>query len=227
MASRDVHIEVTFSLDSDSFILALRRLISRRGNVRSIYSDNGSNFIDAEMNDDKTQSFRQEHGEDWIKWYKDPPLASHMGGVWERQIRSARAILSCLLKTHGQKSLDDESLITFMIHVEGILNSKPFTVETINPTRFQPLSPINLLTMKSKDVSPPPGKFLKPDLYSKRRCRRIQHIANQFWSRWEKEYLQSLQERQKWTNKRRNFRVDDIVLLKKFATKSMVNVESH
>ena len=43
---------------------------------------------------------------------------------------------------------------------------------------------------------------------------RIQHIANEFWSRWRKEYLQSLQERQKWTSKRRNFRVDDIVLLK-------------
>ena len=223
MASRAVHIEVTFSLDSDSFILALRRLIARRGNVRSIYSDNGSNFIGAErelrkayeeMDDDKIQSFMQEHGGDWIKWYKNPPLASHMGGVWERQIRSARAILSSLLKTHGQ-SLDDESLITLMTEVEGILNSRPLTVETINdPTSFQPLSPINLLTMKSKVVSPPPGKFLKPDVYSKKRWRRIQHIANEFWSRWRKEYLQSLQERQKWTSKRRNFRVDDIVLLK-------------
>ena len=97
-----------------------------------------------------------------------------MGGVWERQIRSARAILSSLLKTHGE-SLDDESLITLMTEVEGILNSRPLTVETINdPTSFQPLSPINLLTMKSKVVSPP-GKFLKPDVYSKKRWRCIQH----------------------------------------------------
>ena len=27
-----------------------------------------------------------EHGGDWIKWYKNPPLTSHMGAVWERQI---------------------------------------------------------------------------------------------------------------------------------------------
>ena len=102
-----------------------------------------------------------------------------------------------------------------MTEVEGILNSRPLTVETINdPTSFQPLSPINLLTMKSKVVSPPPGKFLKPDVYSKKRWRHIHHIANEFWSCWRKEYLQSLQERQKWTSKRRNFRVDDIVLLK-------------
>ena len=87
---------------------------------------------------------------------KNPPLASHMGGVWERQIQSARAILSFLLKTHGQSL--DESLITFMTEAEDILNSRPITVETINdPTSFQPLSHIYLLTMKSKVVSPPPG----------------------------------------------------------------------
>ena len=96
--------------------------------------------------------------------------------------------------------------------MEGILNSRPLTVETINdPTSFQPLSTINLLTMKSKVVSPSPGKFLKPDVYSKRRWRQIQHITYEFWSRWRKEYLQSLQERQKWTSRRRNFRVDDIM----------------
>ena len=166
------------------------------------------------MDDDKIQCFMQEHGGDWIKWYKNPPLASIMGDVWERQIRSARAILSSLLKTHGQ-SLDDESLITLMTEVEGILNSRPLTVETINdPTSFQPLSRINPLTMKSKVVSPPQGKFLKPDVFSRRRWRRIQHIANKFWSRSRKEYFQSLQKRQKWTSRRRNFRVDDIAMLK-------------
>ena len=97
--------------------------------------------------------------------------------------------------------------------MEGILNSRPLTVETINdPTSFHPLSTINLLTMKSKVVSPPPDKFLKPDVYSKRCWRQIQHIANEFWSHWRKKYLQSLQERQKLTSRRRNFRVDDIML---------------
>ena len=131
MASRAIHIEVAFNLDTDSFILALRRLVARRGNVRSIYSDNESNFIGAErelkkayseMDDNKIQSFMEGIGGDWIKWYKNPPFASHMGGVWERQIRSAHAILASMLKTHG-KSLDDESLLTLMTEVEGILNS--------------------------------------------------------------------------------------------------------
>ena len=129
MASSVINIEVVFNLDTDSFILALRRLITRRGNVRSIYSDNGSNFIDAErelkkvyseMDDNKIQSFMEGIGRDWIKWHKNPPFTSHMGGVLERQIRSARAILASMLKTHGT-SLDEESLLTLMTEVEGIL----------------------------------------------------------------------------------------------------------
>ena len=46
-ASRTVHIKVANAMDTDSFIQALRRLIARRGTVRSIRSDNGSNFVRA------------------------------------------------------------------------------------------------------------------------------------------------------------------------------------
>ena len=107
--SHAVHIEVTISLDIDSFMQALRRMIARRGNIRTIYSDNGSNFIGAEnelkrtfeeMDDKKIQIFMQEFGGDWIEWKQNPPVASHMGGVWERQIYSARRILFSLLQTH-------------------------------------------------------------------------------------------------------------------------------
>ena len=68
--------------------------------------------------------------------------------------------------------------------------------------------------MKSNVVLPPPGEFPKEDLYLKKRWRRVQHIANEFWSRWRKEYLQFLQHRTKWRNDKRNFKVDDVVLIK-------------
>ena len=38
-------------------------------------------------------------------------------------------------------------------------------------------------------------------------------MANQFWSRWRKEYLQNLQIRKKWTRPVRNLSVGDIVLV--------------
>ena len=99
-----------------------------------------------------------------------------------------------MLKTHG-KSQDDESLLTLTTEAEGILSSQPLTVETINdPGSFKPLSPANILTMKSKAVMPPPGKFLRPDLYCRRCWRQVQHITIELWSCWKKEYLQALQE---------------------------------
>ena len=44
-ASRAVHIEVTCTMEIDSFIQALCRFMARQGMVRSIRSDNGANFV--------------------------------------------------------------------------------------------------------------------------------------------------------------------------------------
>ena len=46
-SSRAVHVEVTNSLDADSFILALCRFMDRRGTVHSIWLDNGTNSVGA------------------------------------------------------------------------------------------------------------------------------------------------------------------------------------
>ena len=83
-----------------------------------------------------------------------------------------------------------------------------------------PLSPANLLTMKSKVIMPPPGRFDRPDIYSRKRWRRVQHIANEFWSRWRKEFLSSLQTRQKWNKVKQNFRAGEIVLVKSDANRN-------
>ena len=138
-----------------------------------------------------------------------------MGGVWKRQIRTARNILlEGPLRTHSL-SLNDESRRTLMTEVELIVNSRPLTVETLNDANSPtPISPSNLLTLKSSVNMPPPGEFSPPDLYSKKRWRRVQYIAEEFWSRWRKEFLQSLQPRQKLKKQTPNFTVGDIVLLK-------------
>ena len=48
LASRAVHLEVAHTLETDAFIMVLRRFISRRGNVRLIRSDNGTYFAGAD-----------------------------------------------------------------------------------------------------------------------------------------------------------------------------------
>ena len=76
--------------------------MARQGKLRSIRSDYGTNFVDTdnkirkvleEMNQEKIRDYLLQNGTDWITWYKNSPAASHMGGVWECQIQSARSIL--------------------------------------------------------------------------------------------------------------------------------------
>lgn len=45
---RAVHVEIAGSLSTDSFINALRRVIARRGQVKSLYCDKGLNFVGEE-----------------------------------------------------------------------------------------------------------------------------------------------------------------------------------
>ena len=76
LASRAVYIEVSHSVTTDSFIQALRRLTTRRGNVRQICLDNGPNLVGAEqelihafneMGDKKIHGFLQNNNADWIQ----------------------------------------------------------------------------------------------------------------------------------------------------------------
>ena len=218
---RGIHIETTTSMNTDSFILALRRFLSRRGPVRSIRSDNGGNFVGVEeemkkaieeMDHDRIRTFLLKHACDWIEWQKNPPESSHMGGVWERQIRTVRNVLSSLLLEHAGR-LDDESFRTLLTEVEAIVNSRPLCVDNLNDENESPLTPNHLLTMKSKVLLPPPGVFQRADVYCRKRWRAVQHLANEFWQRFRKGYLQIAQTRQKWNVVRRNVAVGDIVLV--------------
>ncbi|WAR13649.1 LOW QUALITY PROTEIN: hypothetical protein MAR_027829, partial [Mya arenaria] len=75
------------------------------------------------------------------------PAASHMGGSWERQIRSIRNVLASLMNQCGSH-VDDEQLRTFMCEAANIVKGRPLSVESINDP--EPLSPQNLLTLKTK-----------------------------------------------------------------------------
>ena len=48
MTTLAIYLEIAGDLTTDSFILALHRFITRRGNVKHIRSDSGTNFKGAE-----------------------------------------------------------------------------------------------------------------------------------------------------------------------------------
>ena len=104
-ATRAIHIEVAHSTDTDSFIQALERFMARRGQPSEIWSDNGTNFIGAQKELKRAvQQWNQDqiHAhllKKEIDWKFNPPAASHMGGVWERQIRTIRSVLAGIIIT--------------------------------------------------------------------------------------------------------------------------------
>ena len=125
-----------------------------------------------------------------------------------------------LLHRHG-RSLNDESQRTLLAETEAIVNSRSLTVDTLGDVQSeQPICLSNILIIKSKVVLLPPGHFVKAGEYSRKRWRRIQHVANEFWVRRRKEFLWSLQPRHNWNEKHRNFQNGDSVLLKTDANRN-------
>ena len=108
--------------------------------------------------------------------------------------------------------LTHEVLSTLMAEVTSIMNARPLVPVSTDPDNPQILSPSMLLTQKA-GVPPPLGDFSERDLYTKQ-WRQVQALANQFWTRWQREYLPCLQHRQKWSSLRRNLQIRDVVLLR-------------
>ena len=177
-------------------------------------SDNGSNFVGAEreLRDGirrcTTHPFLSKLARKGVNWRFNPPGASHHGGVWERLIRSFRRIFSAIVQN---TRLDDQALITFATEVERILNDRPLTPVSADSKDLLALTP-NTQLKGSFDSSSPPDVFMKADGYRKS-WRKVGYVANEFWNRWLKCYLPTLQLRQKWLSPERNFKVGDLVLV--------------
>lgn len=214
LAIRAIHIEVSSTLETDSFINALQRFVSRRGLPEEIRSDNGTNFVGAAREIGKLiQNWNQKAIHSYllqreVNWKFNTPCASHAGGVWERQIRTVRKVMSSVVK---EQVLDEEGLATLMCNVESIVNGRPITTVPDEVRDLEPLTPNHLLLLRA---STPflHDEFDRKDSYSRKRWRRINYLSDLFWKRWTREYLPTLQRRQKWVESSRSVRIGDIVL---------------
>lgn len=220
LSSRAIHIEMLEDLSTDAFINALRCFISLRGAVRQLHCDQGTNFVGARnelreaLKQCDAKTLEVFLAEKQCEFHFNAPSASHAGGVWERQIRTVRNVLNATL-TQCPGRLDDSSLRTMFYEAMAIVNSRPLTVDGLNdPMSLEPITPNHLILMKSKIALPPPGEFVKEDVYANKRWRRVQYLIEQFWSRWKREYLLNISTRQKWHTPRRNLKVDDLVIIK-------------
>ncbi len=144
LTMRAVHLDLLPSLSTDSFLMALRRFIARRGTPAQLWSDRGTNFHGGERElweayaalapDLQRHLARQK-----ITFCFNPPSAPHFGGVWEREVRSVKSALYTVL---GSQSLPEEVLMTVLLEVEAILNSKPLDYVSSDVADADPVTPL-------------------------------------------------------------------------------------
>ena len=136
-----------------------------------------------------------------------------MGGVWERVIGITRRILDSLMTSVPGSGLTHEMLVTFLAEASAIINARPLVPLTTDPEDPIPLSPTLMLTQKPQHVVSIFEHLEEKDLYRKE-WKRVQILAEMFWRRWQTQYLQTLQSRQKWITPKRNLQIGDVVLLR-------------
>ena len=130
LTTRAIHIELAGDLSTDSFLLALRKFISRRGYVKVMRSDNGTNFVGAnnelnlcikQLDQIKLHKFSNHQNPEWIF---NPPASPWMGGLRESLVKSVKTGLKAIVK---DSIFTDESLQIFLFEVESVLNGRPLT----------------------------------------------------------------------------------------------------
>ena len=116
-----------------------------------------------------------------IEWHFIPPGSSHMGGCWERLVRSVKRALEATLREQTPK---DEVLQTLFVEAE-LVNSRPLTYVSDDPADPGSLTPNHILFMwrKHEPIQSAPDVFVTDDLKLKKQWRRSEVLADLFWQR--------------------------------------------
>ncbi len=200
--TRAVHLDLVQDLSAPSFLRCLKRFTARRGLPTKMVSDNGKTFkaaariLHSIVSHDDVQRYITGLG---IKWVFNLPKAPWWGGVFERLIRSAKR---CLRKIVGQAKLTYDELLTAIVEVEAVLNSRLLSYVSMDDIE-EPLTPSHLLTGHRilslpdhlcRGAEEDDGDIrIGPEVLTKR-ARHLNKVLDRFWARWRKEYLLELRE---------------------------------
>lgn len=215
MVTKAVHIKVVTDLTTEAFLAALTRFVSRRGLCTDLYSDCGTNFVGAKnalhkvllsSGRPKLQDFAVSHS---IKFHFNPPAAPHQGSIWESAIKSVKHHLRRVMGTH---TLTLSQFMTLTSQVEAILNSRPLTSLSNDPNNLNPLTLGHFLIGSPLAAIPEEGLLETPSNRLKH-WQLVQALQQRIWKRWHREYLQTLQQRLKWSSPSQNLRPGDLVLV--------------
>jgi hypothetical protein len=181
-STRAIHLELVDDLTAESFLVALRMFIARRGSLSCVWSDNGKQFT-AQI----TQDFAADQG---ITWKRIPERAPWMGGFYERLIGIVKR---AIIKSVGSAMLYATHLRLLLAEIEAATNSRPL-LPVESGIEGSCLTPNHFLfpgQSKQDGYIPPTHRILKEN------WKRLQRQYNLFIELWKREYLTTLRERHK------------------------------
>lgn len=211
LTTKLVHLELIVDLSTKAFLEGFTRFTARRGLPETIFSDNGSNLRGAdrvlkEKWETITTSSAPETAKRGIKWKFIPSLSPHCGGIWESAVRTFKYFLK---RTNNTTNIVYDEFYTIICSIEAIMNSRPLC-ELPNGSA---LTPAHFAIQRTLLFPPTPSDPAATQPVTKR-WNQLQNILLVFWDKFRNEYLNTLQNKRKWTNEHPNLKVDDLVVLK-------------
>lgn len=104
-----------------------------------------------------------------------------------------------------------------MYRIEAILNSRPLTPLSTEPSEADVLTPGHFL-VGGPLVTPPEPNLLDLKEGVLNRWQLIRSLTQHFWTKWSSDYLNSIQQRAKWYHEVPNLNRGAVVLLKNEST---------
>ncbi|GFX64765.1 integrase catalytic domain-containing protein [Trichonephila clavipes] len=212
LASKAVHLEIVSDLTTDAFLATLKCFVARRGKCATISSDNAKNFVGANRElkrlhnllkfpEEKLSSYLSSEG---ISWNFMPPRAPNFGGLWEAGVKSFKFYLK---RAVGNLKMTLEEFVTIITQIEGILNSRPITPLSEDIDDLEVLTPGHFL------IGRPITSISEPNLLDKTentlsRWQKLTKIVQHIWTKWSRDYLNNLQQRNKWQYHKDNVKLN-------------------
>jgi len=168
--SRCVYLDLVPGCTGEECIEALKRFQNKFDTPKIVISDNGTSFTSIEV-----QNFAASKG---ISWSFNIASAPWTGGFFERLVRSVKC---CLKKILGQSKINSLQMLTMLTEIENVLNNRPLTIQTENPSDAS-LTPYHLLHGRQMHDENKP-ESCSTDITPIKRREYLKQLVNHFWKR--------------------------------------------